>query len=706
MGEIVTFYSYIGGSGQSMALANVGTILTRWGYRTLLIDWNLESPGGVERFFKGSIRTGKIPPKEGVLDLLWSAQQAVEERPQDSIFDTINDNSSYGTVVAVSLPWRELVVPLDLNFGDRLTADGKLDLLSAGRWGHLNYFKKLHTIDVHRFYAAGGAHYIEHLRHEWKDSYDFVLVDCRSGITPFGSICTVQLADILVLLLQCDDRDLVCGKSVADQIASVRHELPFDRMELLTMPIPARFDQERHPVPLAYEQHWLARFETVLTDFYKPWLPKHLTRNILSETLIPISHDDDELPSLRQRRPTPTAIATAYENIAALIANDFQRATRLYSHREGYINQAWKNVSITRILNLHKRWLANPEDGEQANLSGRDCRALSLVGAGLSKAIFANANLSSINLSGATVVKANFAGANLEKANLKGIIGGGAIFRKADLRNASLVDADLRGADLYSANLSKADFKNAKLYRATLAEATLEDVTNLTLDQLRGVNLAGATLPKELYEFNDLEEVLSESRRARLLFFILFGFCVYSVFVLYNMTDLALFTNDSVGYIDAGIPAMWFVCVIPLLLLVSHIFFLRLIQQVWTRLVNFPAIFPNGETLNEKVSNWFTAAVAYPNLAGKEGLIPKWQRLPLSLLTRFLVPVTQVFFWWKTLSLQNIRLSLFQCILVALTIALAWSYQRLGRITLQSNNTGEHWLHYEVDQAEFIKIAA
>ena len=44
-GTVVTFYSYKGGVGRSFALANVGTLLGRWGFRVLCIDWDLEAPG-------------------------------------------------------------------------------------------------------------------------------------------------------------------------------------------------------------------------------------------------------------------------------------------------------------------------------------------------------------------------------------------------------------------------------------------------------------------------------------------------------------------------------------------------------------------------------------------------------------------------------------------------------------------------------------
>ena len=49
-GQILTFYSYKGGTGRTMALANVAWILASNGNRVLSVDWDLESPG-LHKFF-------------------------------------------------------------------------------------------------------------------------------------------------------------------------------------------------------------------------------------------------------------------------------------------------------------------------------------------------------------------------------------------------------------------------------------------------------------------------------------------------------------------------------------------------------------------------------------------------------------------------------------------------------------------------------
>ncbi len=49
-GLVYTFYSYKGGVGRSMALANVAALLAKWGRRVLVVDWDLEA-SGIERYF-------------------------------------------------------------------------------------------------------------------------------------------------------------------------------------------------------------------------------------------------------------------------------------------------------------------------------------------------------------------------------------------------------------------------------------------------------------------------------------------------------------------------------------------------------------------------------------------------------------------------------------------------------------------------------
>jgi uncharacterized protein YjbI with pentapeptide repeats len=85
------------------------------------------------------------------------------------------------------------------------------------------------------------------------------------------------------------------------------------------------------------------------------------------------------------------------------------------------------------VLELHKKWLNNEEDGVRADLSGMNFRGMNLSHTNLSAAYLRDTNFHCVNLSGANLSHTNLSGANLSGANLT---------------DANLSGANLSGADL------------------------------------------------------------------------------------------------------------------------------------------------------------------------------------------------------------------------------------------------------------------
>src|SRR5213078_2846099 len=82
-GRIVTFYSYKGGTGRSMALANVAWILASTGLKVLVIDWDLEAPG-LHRYFRPFLDDTELTQSPGLIDFLTDfAAAARVERPTE-----------------------------------------------------------------------------------------------------------------------------------------------------------------------------------------------------------------------------------------------------------------------------------------------------------------------------------------------------------------------------------------------------------------------------------------------------------------------------------------------------------------------------------------------------------------------------------------------------------------------------------------------
>src|SRR5258708_34998454 len=67
--QITTFYSYKGGTGRTMLLANVAWILAAAGKRVLVIDWDLEAPG-LHRYFAPFLIDKELTSTPGVIDLV------------------------------------------------------------------------------------------------------------------------------------------------------------------------------------------------------------------------------------------------------------------------------------------------------------------------------------------------------------------------------------------------------------------------------------------------------------------------------------------------------------------------------------------------------------------------------------------------------------------------------------------------------------
>ena len=68
MGTIITFYSFKGGVGRTMALANIAILLANQGYKVLTIDWDLEAPG-LDKYFSKLSRSN-YNVKKGLIDLI------------------------------------------------------------------------------------------------------------------------------------------------------------------------------------------------------------------------------------------------------------------------------------------------------------------------------------------------------------------------------------------------------------------------------------------------------------------------------------------------------------------------------------------------------------------------------------------------------------------------------------------------------------
>ena len=176
MTQFVTFYSYKGGVGRSLALANVAWLLATHKTepaRVLVIDFDLGAPG---------------------LHHIFGARK----RSANGIVDYISDY-----LATAELP--------DVTRYIHSTRFPSIDILPAGKMGS-GYQRKLELINWTELYdQAYGFEFFERTKRAIAESsarYDYVLIDSLTGFSDVGGICVRQLPETVVMLFRLNQQNL------------------------------------------------------------------------------------------------------------------------------------------------------------------------------------------------------------------------------------------------------------------------------------------------------------------------------------------------------------------------------------------------------------------------------------------------------------------------------------------------------------------
>src|SRR5262245_21854437 len=250
LGNIITFYSYKGGTGRSMAVANVAWILASSGKRVLTVDWDLEAPG-LHRYYTPFLSDKDLTGSEGLIDLLIEFRDATATGHAGAGDD--NWHEAYADISAY-------VVSLDWDF----PRGGTLDLLPAGRQG-ASYSARVNSFDWEEFYERrGGGVFLEAIKEKMRADYDYVLIDSRTGVSDTSGICTVQMPDAVVVCFTLNNQSVKGGAAVAHSIYEQRLRKGRD---IAIFPVPMRVEP--------FEKNKLDRRREYAKEMFKLF-PSHL----------------------------------------------------------------------------------------------------------------------------------------------------------------------------------------------------------------------------------------------------------------------------------------------------------------------------------------------------------------------------------------------------------------------------------------------
>jgi tetratricopeptide (TPR) repeat protein/MinD-like ATPase involved in chromosome partitioning or flagellar assembly len=260
----ITFYSYKGGTGRSLLLANVAVLAGSIGKRAVALDFDLEAPGQSYKL----LHDGR-PPAAGLVG--WVRDALSGDAP--AVLDDY----------VVDVPLSEPFVP-----------GGWLKLMPAGRAPSPNYFQDLRRLDLDRALDGGrGIDVLLELQQRLEDELDadFLLIDARTGITPTNAVTTQVLADDIVVLALDTPEQLEGTRSVLralQPLTSLRTEQPIGLHIVLSRIAPRPPDAGISGLTPA-EQEQIERVRAFLNE------PAQPLANTLDVRNVHLLHNDLEL---------------------------------------------------------------------------------------------------------------------------------------------------------------------------------------------------------------------------------------------------------------------------------------------------------------------------------------------------------------------------------------------------------------------------
>lgn len=280
---IATVYSYKPDVGCTMAAVNIAIALSQESAkRVLLVDWNFAEP--------------KV--------LLWLKE--LSESPAGSFIDLL---SQYKALIDGELPITADRLPKKENFVNATSIPG-LDYLPASVESGIDY-RRLTSFDWVGFYRDyhGGA-IVEHLREQWAREYDVAIVVSNKGISDAASVCTMQVADVIVLMIPMSTQQLEASDEVARTLCSP--ELKRNGRPVKILPVLSR-------VSVVERQHRFEFRERVREAFSK-YLPPEIEGSAYFDEVqipdVPYYGYGHEIALLRESDKDRLSMAWVYRALA------------------------------------------------------------------------------------------------------------------------------------------------------------------------------------------------------------------------------------------------------------------------------------------------------------------------------------------------------------------------------------------------------
>ncbi|MBI5214635.1 MAG: AAA family ATPase [Ignavibacteriae bacterium] len=246
-GKAITFYSYKGGVGRSMALVNIACLMVQQKKKVLLIDWDLEAPG-LHSYFLDVVKKDDLGLLDFITDLM-NFPQSESENSEGGYIDFLSGNIH---------KYIQKDVPI-------AKSEFRLDIMKAGKFDD-EYTTRLTAINWMEFYRKSPSFFRTFAQY-LETEYDYILIDSRTGLSDTGGICTMLMPQILVLVFALSNQNINGVLDVAQQSIPYRFESHDDR-ELTILPLPSRIDNQNYIALKDWIEKYTEKFQSLMKSSY------------------------------------------------------------------------------------------------------------------------------------------------------------------------------------------------------------------------------------------------------------------------------------------------------------------------------------------------------------------------------------------------------------------------------------------------------
>lgn len=240
---IFTFYSYKGGVGRTMALANVSALYYQLGRNVLIVDWDLEAPG-LERFFGYTAESLRSQP--GLIDLYNAyLNQSCKLPDIEKYLIDIDEGFLIDAHVKEKFPNRK---------------NNHLWLMHAGKRFGEDENKYILSVRQTDWKSPESISFVDALKDQMNKWADFVLIDSRTGYSDEGGICTYRMADVLVGLCSCTHQSIEGLHKVLSDFKDEKM-INYRQKEIPAIVIPSRFEPDL-PKVKSFEDKLIQYFQS------------------------------------------------------------------------------------------------------------------------------------------------------------------------------------------------------------------------------------------------------------------------------------------------------------------------------------------------------------------------------------------------------------------------------------------------------------